>query len=116
MEPPPFPKRALRPTASLPPTTAEFYGQKHGIDPDVQLALQNIGRRSRQSESRVLNTSELLFSHRPRILAMRVKCRPGVRTRLKSQKAMRGKCRLQMTMYDRIGENERSIVLRGACC
>lgn len=46
---PPLAKRSLRPTASM-PTTAEVYGQKHGIDPAVQLALQNIGRKSRQSE------------------------------------------------------------------
>lgn len=51
MEPPPLAKRTLRPTASL-PTTAETYGEKHGIDPEVQRALQNVGWRSRQSESR----------------------------------------------------------------
>ena len=48
-----LPKRTLRPTASM-PTTAETYGQKHGIDPNLTLALQNIGRRGRQSKSRVL--------------------------------------------------------------
>ena len=46
-----FPKRTLRPAASL-PTTAETYGVKHGIDPNLTLALQNIGRKGRQSESR----------------------------------------------------------------
>jgi hypothetical protein len=45
-----FSKRTLRPAASL-PTTAETYGEKHGIDPDLTLALQNIGRKGRQSES-----------------------------------------------------------------
>ena len=46
-----FSKRTLRPAASL-PTTAETYGVKHGIDPNLTLALQNIGRKGRQSESR----------------------------------------------------------------
>jgi hypothetical protein len=50
-----FSKRTLRPAASL-PTTAETYGEKHGIDPNLTLALQNIGRKGRQSES--------LFSYR----------------------------------------------------
>jgi len=45
-----FSKRTLRPAASL-PTTAETYGEKHGIDPNLTLALQNIGRKGRQSES-----------------------------------------------------------------
>ncbi|WRT67521.1 uncharacterized protein IL334_004493 [Kwoniella shivajii] len=46
--PPPPAKRQWRPTASVPSTT-EFYGQKHGISPDLQAALQNVGRRGRQN-------------------------------------------------------------------
>lgn len=41
-------KRTLRPTASL-PTTAETYGDKHGLEPDLQAALQNVGRKGRMS-------------------------------------------------------------------
>ncbi|WVQ99088.1 hypothetical protein IAU59_006220 [Kwoniella sp. CBS 9459] len=41
-------KRQLRPTASL-PTTTETYGEKHGISPDLQAALQSVGRRGRQT-------------------------------------------------------------------
>ncbi|WVW82664.1 hypothetical protein I302_104675 [Kwoniella bestiolae CBS 10118] len=46
--PPPPAKRQLRPTSSVPSTT-EFYGEKHGISPDLQAALQNVGRRGRQN-------------------------------------------------------------------
>ncbi|WWC60705.1 uncharacterized protein I303_103281 [Kwoniella dejecticola CBS 10117] len=46
--PPPPAKRQLKPASSL-PTTTEFYGQKHGISPDLQAALQNVGRRGRQT-------------------------------------------------------------------
>ncbi|OCF38304.1 hypothetical protein I317_07935 [Kwoniella heveanensis CBS 569] len=41
-------KKQLRPTASL-PTTTETYGEKHGISPDLQAALQSVGRRGRQN-------------------------------------------------------------------
>jgi hypothetical protein len=54
-----FSKRTLRPAASL-PTTAETYGEKHGIDPDLTLALQNIGRRGRQSKSPLFSLPRLL--------------------------------------------------------
>lgn len=54
-----FSKRTLRPAASL-PTTAETYGEKHGINPDLTLALQNIGRKGRQSESTFFLPSYLL--------------------------------------------------------
>ncbi|WVR05498.1 hypothetical protein IAU60_002516 [Kwoniella sp. DSM 27419] len=47
--PPPPSKRQLRPTGSLPQTTTEIYGEKHGISPDLQAALANIGRRGRQT-------------------------------------------------------------------
>lgn len=44
------PKRTqLRPANSL-PTTADIYAAKHGIPLDVQMALQNVGRRGRESE------------------------------------------------------------------
>ncbi|WWC89655.1 uncharacterized protein L201_004580 [Kwoniella dendrophila CBS 6074] len=46
--PPPPAKRQLRPTTSVPSTT-EFYGEKHGISPDLQAALQSVGRRGRQN-------------------------------------------------------------------
>ncbi|ORY22588.1 hypothetical protein BCR39DRAFT_487791 [Naematelia encephala] len=46
----PPPKRQLRPTNSM-PTTAETYGQRHGIPDDLQLALQNVGRKGRQAVS-----------------------------------------------------------------
>ncbi|WWD16272.1 hypothetical protein CI109_100698 [Kwoniella shandongensis] len=55
--PPPPAKRQLRPAASL-PTTAEIYGEKHGISPDLQAALQNVGRRGR------LNVSQGHSTHR----------------------------------------------------
>ncbi|WVF71814.1 hypothetical protein IAT40_006622 [Kwoniella sp. CBS 6097] len=45
---PPPAKRQLRPTASL-PTTTETYGERHGISPDLQAALQSVGRRGRQT-------------------------------------------------------------------
>jgi hypothetical protein len=35
-------------------TTADIYGQRHGIPDDVQAALQNVGRRNRMSESWVI--------------------------------------------------------------
>jgi hypothetical protein len=53
-----FSKRTLRPAASL-PTTAETYGEKHGIDPNLTLALQNIGRKGRQSESHLLFSTSM---------------------------------------------------------
>lgn len=40
----------LRAANSL-PTTADIYAAKHGIPLDVQMALQNVGRRGRESES-----------------------------------------------------------------
>lgn len=44
------PKRTqLRPANSL-PTTADIYAAKHGIPLDVQMVLQNVGRRGRESE------------------------------------------------------------------
>jgi hypothetical protein len=46
MQPPP--KRTLRPTTSL-PTTAEHYGDQHGIPEDLQNALLNVGRKGRMS-------------------------------------------------------------------
>ncbi|TXT08874.1 hypothetical protein VHUM_03002 [Vanrija humicola] len=45
--PSPDPKRQLRATAST-ESTSEIYGRRHGIPEDVQAALQNVGRRSRQ--------------------------------------------------------------------
>jgi hypothetical protein len=41
-------KRTSPPVAEL--TTADIYGARHGIPDDVQAALQNVGRRNRQSE------------------------------------------------------------------
>jgi hypothetical protein len=43
----PASKRQLRPTTSL-PTTAEHYGELHGLSPHLQAALQNVGRKGRQ--------------------------------------------------------------------
>lgn len=48
-------KRTARPASEL--TTADIYGQRHGIPDDVQAALQNVGRRNRQCECRVLGGS-----------------------------------------------------------
>lgn len=42
----PPPKRQLRPTASL-PTTAETYGEKHGLPEDLTRQLENVGRAKR---------------------------------------------------------------------
>ncbi|EIW66417.1 hypothetical protein M231_07525 [Tremella mesenterica] len=43
----PAAKRHLRPAAPL-PTTAETYGVRHGLAPELTLALENIGRNKRQ--------------------------------------------------------------------
>ncbi|RSH93729.1 hypothetical protein EHS25_006377 [Saitozyma podzolica] len=50
MAQPTAPKRQLRPTTSL-PSTAEHYGELHGLDPELQARLQNIGRKGRQAVS-----------------------------------------------------------------
>jgi hypothetical protein len=50
-------KRQLRDSharAAAELTTADIYGQRHGIPDDVQAALQNVGRRNRMSESWVI--------------------------------------------------------------
>lgn len=49
--PAPPPKRTQLRAANSLPTTADIYAAKHGIPLDVQMALQNVGRRGRESES-----------------------------------------------------------------
>jgi hypothetical protein len=56
MAQPTAPKRQLRPTTSL-PSTAEHYGELHGLDPELQARLQNIGRKGRQGECGVASGS-----------------------------------------------------------
>lgn len=52
MPAPPSKRTQLRQANSL-PTTADIYAAKHGIPLDVQMALQSVGRRGRESESHV---------------------------------------------------------------
>lgn len=54
MPAPPSKRTQLRPANSL-PTTADIYAAKHGIPLDVQMALQSVGRRGRESESHILS-------------------------------------------------------------
>lgn len=56
MAQPTAPKRQLRPTTSL-PSTAEHYGDLHGLDPELQARLQNVGRKGRQGECGVASRS-----------------------------------------------------------
>ncbi|BEJ12335.1 hypothetical protein CspHIS471_0207950 [Cutaneotrichosporon sp. HIS471] len=58
-------KRQLRDAharAAAEPTTADIYGQRHGIPDDVQAALQNVGRRNRMmvSQGRSLQPTQSL--------------------------------------------------------
>ncbi|OXM78034.1 hypothetical protein C364_04461 [Cryptococcus neoformans Bt63] len=50
--PAPPPKRTQLRAANSLPTTADIYAAKHGIPLDVQMALQNVGRRGRESVAR----------------------------------------------------------------